>query len=138
MQLDLFSTMSPSIKDGDTKTCNKCNLTLHVSSFSSHSGANYLRPECRKCNAELSKVRNSLRSSTTPPADDHVCPICLLDAKQTAGKGNKRNGSWVLDHSHTTDTARGWLCHRCNRAIGSFGDDVDIMKRAIRYLLNEE
>ena len=34
---------------------------LPLSSFSVSSGANFLRPECKKCNNDLSKVRNRLR-----------------------------------------------------------------------------
>ncbi len=39
-----------------------------------------------------------------------------------------------LDHDHTTGKFRGWLCSSCNVAIGSLGDTVESLQRAINYL----
>ena len=41
-----------------------------------------------------------------------------------------------LDHEHENQTFRGWLCHKCNRALGGFDDDPNILKRALNYLEN--
>jgi len=43
-------------------------------------------------------------------------------------------GSLCLDHCHVTHTFRGWLCDRCNRALGLLGDDVDTVCRLAQYL----
>jgi len=126
--IELFNT------DGETKTCSKCNKKLPLASFSVSSGANFLRPECRKCNTELTKVRNILRSKYGMPMEGHICPICERNESDVAGKGGLRNGAWVIDHCHDTETFRGWLCHSCNRALGGFSDNVDILKKAIIYL----
>jgi hypothetical protein len=134
MQLDLFSTKHSIRKDKDTKVCNKCNLELPVDCFSFHGGSNYLRPECKKCNNELSKVRSKIRNSVEPPSKDYCCPICNKNEESSAGAGNSKNGSWVVDHDHHTEKFRGWLCHRCNRALGCFEDDIERIKRAITYL----
>ena len=134
MQLDLLDTYHSIKPNTETKICNKCNLELPIDSFSFHGGANYLRPECKKCNNELSKTRKRLRDSVALPDADHVCPICGLNEEETAGIGNKKNGSWVVDHNHVTGSFRGWLCHRCNRAIGCFEDSIDRMEKAIAYL----
>ena len=120
--------------DGETKTCSKCNKKLPLASFSVSSGANFLRPECKKCNAELTRVRNALRAKYGMPKEGHVCPICDRVETDVAGKGGLRNGAWVIDHCHDTETFRGWLCHSCNRALGGFSDNVDILKKAIIYL----
>ena len=39
-----------------------------------------------------------------------------------------------LDHDHITKKIRGILCGRCNRALGYFKDNKDILKNAIIYL----
>lgn len=39
-----------------------------------------------------------------------------------------------IDHDHDTGEVRGILCNRCNRAIGMFSDDSDVMRKAADYL----
>jgi hypothetical protein len=39
-----------------------------------------------------------------------------------------------LDHDHQTGAFRGWLCGRCNSAIGLLGDTIEGVDRAIVYL----
>lgn len=39
-----------------------------------------------------------------------------------------------LDHSHETGKFRGWLCHLCNTALGSFRDSPEILTKAQAYL----
>lgn len=40
----------------------------------------------------------------------------------------------VIDHNHTTGEVRGFLCHRCNSALGLLGDDPKRVQSAVRYL----
>lgn len=54
-----------------------------------------------------------------------VCECC--------GKPPKKN-SLSLDHNHKTGEFRGWLCILCNTGIGSLGDSVEGLIKAIRYL----
>jgi len=39
-----------------------------------------------------------------------------------------------FDHDHVTGAFRGWLCGKCNTAIGKLGDDIAGVERALRYL----
>lgn len=39
-----------------------------------------------------------------------------------------------LDHCHHTGLFRGWLCGKCNTAIGKLGDTLEGVKRAVAYL----
>jgi hypothetical protein len=118
----------------DGKTCSKCNQFLPLDKFNFASGGNYLRAECRSCNNEMQKVRKALREEHGMPPEGYHCPICNKNAEQVKGTGNTKNGSWVLDHCHETGKFRGWLCHKCNRALGGFDDDTKTLWRAIKYL----
>ena len=134
-QLELFETPeNGDLGAGEGKVCSKCNEYLPLSYFSMTSGGNYLRPECRPCNRYLHYVRDLLRKQYGMPPKGYLCPICNQDEQQVRGKGNTKNGSWVLDHCHETETCRGWLCHKCNRALGGFDDCIEILSRAITYL----
>lgn len=120
------------------KECSKCKYLLPLQAFSRHSGGNYLRPECKKCNNELSKVRERLKDKYGTAPEGHICPICLNNEEAVDGKGNTKNGSWVLDHCHETEKFRGWLCHKCNRSLGGFDDSIETLQRAIDYLEQSE
>ena len=57
------------------------------------------------------------------------CAICgksALDQKQRM----------CVDHNHETGQIRGLLCTHCNKALGGFEDDIDILLSAVSYLKN--
>jgi hypothetical protein len=75
---------------GEGKVCSKCDTYLPLSAYAMHSGGNFLRPECRKCNAELTVIRRKLRKVYGMPPEHYVCPICNQNAEQVKGKGNTK------------------------------------------------
>ncbi len=57
------------------------------------------------------------------------CAICRREwGRGWNGKGNH------VDHDHITGRVRGLLCGECNTAIGRFGDDPALLRRAADYL----
>ena len=42
----------------------------------------------------------------------------------------------AIDHDHKTGLFRGFLCNRCNWALGLARDDPKILRRMVRYLVN--
>lgn len=44
------------------------------------------------------------------------------------------NFAIATDHNHQTGKVRGKLCYRCNRALGAFKDNLQILKNAVYYL----
>jgi hypothetical protein len=40
----------------------------------------------------------------------------------------------AYDHDHNTGKHRGWLCMKCNTALGLVNDDVALLKKMIEYL----
>ena len=43
-----------------------------------------------------------------------------------------------IDHDHETGRIRGLLCSNCNMALGLLKDDVEIMQKAIEYIMSEK
>ena len=60
-----------------------------------------------------------------------TCPICQNKFDDT--KHSKKKN---VDHCHKTGTVRGIICTKCNQGLGSFKDNVESLKNAIKYLDN--
>ena len=58
------------------------------------------------------------------------CHIC----KKEGFKLKKDGEGLVLDHNHLTNEVRGLLCPNCNRALGLFKDDINLLENAKKYL----
>jgi Autographiviridae endonuclease VII len=57
-----------------------------------------------------------------------ACAICRGIEKR------KNTFNLAIDHDHKTGKVRGLLCSNCNRALGLFKDDPNLLKIAIEYL----
>ena len=55
-----------------------------------------------------------------------ICEIC----KKPDIKGRRLS----IDHNHKTRKFRGFLCLKCNNGLGCFGDNVELLTKAINYL----
>lgn len=150
--------MGPTPADRDLpKRCTRCGAEKPHSEFgisrkaSGNSVAVY-RSHCKECNStaaqqwywenvdraatnrrrqQLAKYGLTLESYGKILAEQGgVCAICGTDK-------NSGGHMFVVDHDHALGHVRGLLCHKCNRAIGLLGDDVDLLKRAIGYLERE-
>lgn len=55
------------------------------------------------------------------------CAICLVKLQSSGSKTH-------LDHDHKTGQIRAFLCTNCNRGLGHFKEDLNILNKAIQYL----
>jgi hypothetical protein len=81
---------------------------------------------CRQCKSKRSKShREALKTAPPKPTKPTPCANCF---EVTEPKDLR------MDHCHETHKFRGYLCHTCNTGIGSLGDNIEGLERAIRYL----
>jgi len=85
----------------------------------------------RKANPD--RVRESYWRSHGYPAPTRprptACELCgFVPDIPTGRKGLQ------LDHCHATKRFRGWLCHKCNKALGLLSDNPTLLRRAADYL----
>lgn len=139
----------------ENKICPRCKLTKAVSEFQKNKcakdGYQYHCKVCRKVydNAEVKQKYNRNRYHVKNDSyrdwayqrhfgislieynlmleqQEGVCKIC--------GKVCKTGQRLAVDHCHTTKNVRGLLCMECNRGLGAFKDNVDLLQKAIYYL----
>ncbi len=48
------------------------------------------------------------------------------------------NYKLCMDHDRETGIFRGWICGRCNKALGLFKDSKEVLMKAALYLENNE
>jgi hypothetical protein len=148
---------------GATKQCSKCGEVKDRSLFSkAYEGKNgpVIRGDCKTCQsartqkwhrdnrdrALINRRRWSLKKEygisegeygSMLAAQSGVCAICGEDEPVAHGRtGTKFRLS--VDHDHKTGKVRSLLCQRCNRAIGMLRDDVNVLRKALEYLLHHQ
>lgn len=85
---------------------------------------------CRACRAEYRNA--NCRGKFRGVISDEL----LADIKATVTEcvicGNEE--PLVVDHDHKTGKVRGMLCNHCNRGLGHFRDDPELLEFAAQYL----
>lgn len=123
MQLELFTIEYAEDENGIL--CRDCNLRKPRQSFRLYRRATGDREcrstSCKDCQRKHNQVVNRIRK--TAPKMPKNCEAC-----------GKEHDKLVLDHCHETETFRGWLCSPCNLALGTLGDSVERVEKALYYL----
>jgi hypothetical protein len=65
------------------------------------------------------------------------CFICNKDMKLPNNTQGQSLDVVAVDHNHINGKVRGLLCNSCNKAIGLFNDNIELMNKAIKYLKGE-
>lgn len=65
-------------------------------------------------------------------AQEWVCAICHNPPKGIHSSG--RDKVLHVDHNHITGKVRALLCDKCNRGLGYFNEDSDLLTKAKEYI----
>jgi hypothetical protein len=132
------------------KKCSKCKNVKELSEYTNcKSGKFGVHHYCKKCHSQQRKdnynydrqrIRHIMFKYKLSESDlnkmyvaqNGKCKICSTEYKEVS----KHNNLYV-DHCHKTGNVRGLLCFKCNRLLGVWDDNIDILKSAIKYLKEE-
>ena len=87
--------------------------------------------------ALLSRSRlNALKFGGYHPLDATKAELDagILAQQGRCGVCSKPTPDLVPDHCHETGSFRGWLCSKCNVALGMLDDRLDLVESAAEYL----
>jgi hypothetical protein len=114
-------------------TCTRCKTGKPPTAefFPPHNKkANGLDSWCRECRAQY---RNEIcRGRHRGAISDELLKEIKRDIKECIICGD--SGPLVIDHDHSTGKVRGMLCNHCNRGLGHFRDDPELLTFAAEYL----
>ena len=124
-----------------TRVCQICKKKKSIFEFETNQraikGQVIRRPSCRDCMGKKArldpKIRRQYIKDNPPPkrGETFTCPICQKEILV------QKEGDVNLDHSHVDGKIRGWLCRKCNTALGTFDDSPTILRRALDWVLGK-
>lgn len=106
---------------------------------------------CKKCTSKKSKGWREQNPDKLPTLEEKRIysrkinfGISREDYKQMLVDQNnscaicKKEIGWeaAVDHCHTTGKIRGLLCRKCNLGLGAFKDNIETIRKAIKYVKN--
>jgi hypothetical protein len=87
---------------------------------------------CRSCRSTYrNKINRGMFRNVISDED-----LIQLKATQTRCLICNSDEKLVVDHDHETGKIRGMLCNHCNRGLGHFRDNPELLEKAKDYLKN--
>lgn len=148
--MDLWKT---GVSNIETKLCSTCKEVKPVSEFDKdHRYKSGYRSQCVECRYSVfaSTKRHAIHVERTyglsqedyrkiMEEQDGKCAICKQHETRVTRPNarryiTKQKPNLALDHNHKTKATRGFLCSKCNLALGHFQDSISLLENAISYL----
>ena len=120
------------------KHCGLCDEVKNISEFNKNSRyKDGFYKHCKKCHYEVYGRSGHYRRTYGITQEDYDTLLSKQEYKCFScnnTSGNSKTNKLFVDHCHKTGKVRGLLCHGCNLAIGSVGDNIETLKNLIQYL----
>ena len=117
--------------------CRCCNKLVSPTEFQYKKTGGINNASCIECRTEKQRHLTKLKKIHSYDSEQ-CCEICDRPQKELKKRihspHKKKHKVLVLDHDHTNGLFRGWLCAKCNMALGNFEDDAWRAFRAYQYL----
>ena len=134
------------------KTCNKCKCSRELvhNFYKRKLSKDGYENTCIKCRRSANALAHKTRYCPDKRRNQHLFKTYLIDEAiyhhmllmqdfkcaicKSENCGKSTDKFFAVDHCHATGKVRGLLCHPCNTALGSFKDNVFLLKNAVNYL----
>ena len=132
------------------KICSKCKIEKELTEYHKRSNRPCgVRSQCKQCYLEypttMKRREGYMRDFNLKRygldfaeytemfnKQKGCCKICNKHLSEV-DKGKKK--ALCVDHCHDKNIVRGLLCDKCNRGIGLLNDNIEILQKAIDYLM---
>jgi len=110
--------------------CYDCDIKIKIKLLATRCDDGKYR--CKRCIAKKNtrKVKYGITAEQfklLANKQDGLCAICK--------KQEKLGTALSVDHCHESGRIRGLLCRQCNVGIGNLGHDIELLEKAIKYLM---
>lgn len=96
-------------------------------------------PDTHKACYQRANFRSNLRLRFGLSVEEYNILVAKNDGRcGICRKGETRTRRLSLDHDHKTGVIRGFLCSRCNLALGNAGDSTEWLLLATQYLRSDK
>lgn len=113
----------------ETKKCLTCEEIKLVTDFRKETYRSH--NSCKQCEDMRRKQVFEIKK-TINFSQDAFCELC--GRKKEDFNDRYKGNPFCVDHEHGTGQLRGILCMDCNTGLARFNDDVERLKKAIKYL----
>src|SRR5713226_4637471 len=126
----MANRLTQSLIDKGVRRCRVCRQIKPLTEFTHDLNNKWIPSDCLECERSRHKSSYKTHRSVSRIKSSEVkekpssCEVC---------------GSIIqicYDHCHLTNLHRGWLCHKCNTALGFADDDPMRLRDLARYLDN--
>ena len=104
-------------------------------------GKFFVREICNQCYAQQRQSqRVAFKKEFGPGRMENMIPLVRPPEGTPCGCCGKPmihsqgSNKMCFDHNPFTDTFRGWICMKCNTALGNLGDTLEAALKAVNYL----